>query len=211
MASAASKRPRSTPQPSAALARLEMLASVVLDAYGASDSFDKDGEAKLEPAPDAEHTESRPPARRQKVPRSPKTKERSTHGEASSSSSSPSSPSLAAVAPAVPPGAKAHRVAAHLPPPASVVAEKHFYLRDLPPPPINVLCAALVRKRVRGLWRAEAGRQAGRQVGRQAGRQGQKQRKRDREREQERERQAARDKWRETGSERNRDQGRYQG
>ena len=165
--SAASKRPRSTPQPSAALARLEMLASVVLDAYGAADAFDKDGEAELEPAPDTKHTEPRPPARRQKLPRSPRTKQRSTHGEASSSSSSPSLPSLAASAPAEPPGAKAESVPAHLPPPAT---EKHFHLRDLPPPPISVLCAAPVRKRVTPPRRAEAGRQAGGQAGRQAGR-----------------------------------------
>jgi hypothetical protein len=137
----ASKRPHST-QPSAALARLEMLASVVLDAYGAADSFDKDGEAELEPAPDTKHTESRPPARRQKVLRSPKTKERSTHGEASSSPSSPSTPSLSASALAEPPGVKAQSAPAHLPPPASVATEKHFYLRDLPPPPISVLCAS---------------------------------------------------------------------
>ena len=51
MASRSKKRARSTPpQPSAALARLEMLAGSVLDAYGATNSFDKDGEAELAPA-----------------------------------------------------------------------------------------------------------------------------------------------------------------
>ena len=104
MASSSKKRARSTPpQPSAALARLEMLAGSVLDAYGATNSFDKDGEAELE--------------RRQKVPRSPKAKERSKHTEPSSSSDS---------APA-----EAHS------PPARVPTVKH--LRDLPPPPISVL------------------------------------------------------------------------
>ena len=110
MASSSKKRARSTPpQPSAALARLEMLAGSVLDAYGATNSFDKDGEAELEPAPDE--------LRRQKVPRSPKAKERSKHAEPSSSSDS---------APA-----EAHS------PPARVPTVKH--LRDLPPPPVSVL------------------------------------------------------------------------
>ena len=74
--SSMSKRARSTPPPpSAALARLEMLAGSVLDAYGATNPFDKDGEAELKPAPD-DHAELQP--RRKKVPRSPKAKERST-------------------------------------------------------------------------------------------------------------------------------------
>ena len=108
MASSSKKRARSTPpQPSAALARLEMLAGSVLDAYGATNSFDKDGEAELQPA------------RRQKVPRSPKAKERSKHAEPSSSSDS------------APAEAQS--------PPARVPTVKQLHLRDLPPPPISVL------------------------------------------------------------------------
>ena len=111
MASSSKKRARSTPpQPSAALARLEMLAGSVLDAYGATNSFDKDGEAELEPAPEL---------RRQKVPRSPKAKERSKHAEPSSSSDS------------APVEAQS--------PPARVPTVKQLHLRDLPPPPISVL------------------------------------------------------------------------
>ena len=112
MASSSKKRARSTPpQPSAALARLEMLAGSVLDAYGATNSFNKDVEAELEPAPDE--------PRRQKVPRSPKAKERSKHAEPSSSSDS------------APAEAQS--------PPARVPAVKQLHLRDLPPPPISVL------------------------------------------------------------------------
>jgi len=112
MASSSKKRARSTPpQPSAALARLEMLAGSVLDAYGATNSFDNDGEAELEPAPDE--------PRRQKVPRSPKAKERSKHAEPSSSSDS------------APAEAQS--------PPARVPTVKQLHLRDLPPPPISVL------------------------------------------------------------------------
>ena len=108
MASRSKKRARSTPpQPSAALARLEMLAGSVLDAYGATNPFDKDGEAELQPA------------RRQKVPRSPKAKERSKHAEPSSSSDS------------APAEAQS--------PPARVPTVKQLHLRDLPPPPISVL------------------------------------------------------------------------
>ena len=110
MASRSKKRARSTPpQPSAALARLEMLAGSVLDAYGATNSFDKDGEAELEPDE----------LRRQKVPRSPKAKERSKHAEPSSSSDS------------APAEAQS--------PPARVPTVKQLHLRDLPPPPISVL------------------------------------------------------------------------
>ena len=112
MASRSKKRARSTPpQPSAALARLEMLAGSVLDAYGATNSFDKDGEAELELAADE--------LRRQKVPRSPKAKERSKHAEPSSSSDS------------APAEAQS--------PPARVPTVKQLHLRDLPPPPISVL------------------------------------------------------------------------
>ena len=112
MASRSKKRARSTPpQPSAALARLEMLAGSVLDAYGATNSFDKDGEAELELAADE--------LRRQKVPRSPKAKERSKHAEPSSSSDS------------APAEAQS--------PPARVPTVKQLHLRDLSPPPISVL------------------------------------------------------------------------
>ena len=117
MASRSTKRARSTPpQPSAALARLEMLAGSVLDAYGATNPFDKDGEAELKPAPD-DHAELQ--ARRKKVPRSPKAKERSKHAEPSSSSDS------------TPAEAQS--------PPARVPTVKQLHLRDLPPPPISVL------------------------------------------------------------------------
>ena len=152
------KRPRPPPteQPSAALARLEMLAGAVLDAYGATDIKEK-GPAPVAEPHEPQVAERQPERRRQRVAKPP-----------SACSASPPPPkavrpaepeSSAAAPPEAPPapkpkaeatvkaastavGAKAVAAPAASKQAASGEKERRKELKDLPPPPISELRAA---------------------------------------------------------------------